>query len=287
MRLPRVCPNFRSRKAYVLTPSGATCQPPSGNRGRSGDWMSKDYVAENLAAPSLDHLFPNIIEVDKSVSTWPWLRRNIDHPFRVDRRNPTMGFIDRDEASVLYSNARLFRGREGIEIGAWRGWSTAHLIAAGLGSLHVVEPLLREGAWRAEFEQVVDRAGGKDTTVLVPESSPDAVTRLGEMGERWSFAFIDGDHDGDAPARDALALAPYLEATAMVLFHDLVSPHVAKGLRALEGRGFNVMAYQTAQMLGVAWRGEVAPVAHKPDPDQNWDVPDHLRRIPISGVAGA
>lgn len=249
--------------------------------------MSKDYVAENLAAPSLDHLFPNMIEVDKSVSTWPWLRRNIDHPFRVDRRNPTVGFIDRDEASVLYSNARLFRGREGIEIGAWRGWSTAHLIAAGLGSLHVVEPLLREGAWRAEFEQVVERAGGKDTTVLVPESSPDAVTRLGEMGERWSFAFIDGDHDGDAPARDALALAPYLEATAMVLFHDLVSPHVAKGLRALEGRGFNVMAYQTAQMLGVAWRGEVAPVAHKPDPDQNWDVPDHLRRIPISGVAGA
>ena len=24
----------------------------------------------------------------------------------------------------------------------WRGWSTAHLIASGLGSLHVVEPLL-------------------------------------------------------------------------------------------------------------------------------------------------
>jgi hypothetical protein len=44
------------------------------------------------------------------------------------------------------------------------------------------------------------------------------------------------------------------------------------------------MAYQTAQMLGVAWRGAVVPVAHKPDPSQRWRLPDHLKGIPISGV---
>ena len=107
---------------------------------------------------------------------------------------------------------------------------------------------------------------------------------MAQSGVRWSFAFIDGDHDGEAPTRDALALAPYLEPTAMVLFHDLVSPHVAKGLRALEAMGWNVMAYQTAQMVGVAWRGEVAPVAHRPDPSQHWRVPDHLKGIVISGA---
>lgn len=246
--------------------------------------MAKDYVADNLAAPSLDHLFPNMIEVDKSVSTWPWLRRDIDHAFRVDRRNPIVGFINRDEASILYSNARLFAGRRGLEIGAWRGWSTAHLIASGLSTLHVVEPLLADPDWQAEFLEVTHGAGGGATTILVPETSPEAVTRLGQSGVRWSFAFIDGDHDGDAPSRDALATAPFLEATAMVLFHDLVSPHVAKGLRGLEQRGWNVMAYQTAQMLGVAWRGEVAPVAHKPDPTQRWNIPDHLRGIAISGA---
>jgi predicted O-methyltransferase YrrM len=244
----------------------------------------RDYVAETLAAPSLDHLFPNMIEVDKSVSSWPWLRREIDHPFRVDRRNPIVGFINRDEASLLYSNARLLAGRKGLEIGAWRGWSTAHLIAAGLAPLDVVEPLLADPDWRAEFEDVVRGAGGESTTVLVGDVSPEAVVRLGENGERWSFAFIDGNHDGEAPTRDALAVAPYLEPTAMVLFHDLVSPHVAKGLRALGQLGWNVMAYQTAQMLGVAWRGEIAPVAHKADPLQNWRVPDHLAGIPISGV---
>jgi hypothetical protein len=246
--------------------------------------MLKDYVADNLAAPLLDHLFPNMIEADKSVSTWPYLRREIDHPFRVDRRNPTVGFINRDEASILYSNARLFAGRKGIEIGAWRGWSTAHLITSGLATLHVVEPLLADPDWRDEFVEVVRGAGGEGTTILIPDKSPDAVTRLGESGARWSFAFIDGDHDGEAPTRDALACATFLEPTAMVLFHDLVSPHVAKALLALERLDWNVMAYQTAQIVGVAWRGEVAPVAHKPDPTQQWRIPDHLKRISISGV---
>jgi len=222
---------------------------------------------------------------DKSVTTWSWLRREIDHPFRVDRRNPIVGFINRDEAAVLYCNARLFAGRKGIEIGAWRGWSTAHLVASGLGSLHVVEPLLADPVWRAELEGVARAAGGGEMTILVPEASPAAVERLGESGVRWSFAFLDGDHDGEAPTRDALALATYLESTAMVLFHDLVSPYVANGLRALEAVGWNVMAYQTAQMIGAAWRGEVAPVAHKPDPSQAWRVPDHLKGIVVSGVA--
>ncbi len=72
----------------------------------------------------------------------------------------------------------------------------------------------------------------------------------------------------------------------MVLFHDLVSPYVAKGLRALEAAGWRVMAYQTAQMVGVAWRGDVAPVAHTPDPTQTWSVPDHLSGIPIAGTSG-
>jgi hypothetical protein len=247
--------------------------------------MAKDYVAANLEAPVLDHLFPNMIEADKSTSTWPYFRKQIDHPFRVDRRNPTVGFINRDEASILYANARAFKGRSGIEIGAWRGWSTAYLVTSGIAPLHVIEPLLADADWRREFEQAIRGAGGASTTILVPETSPAAVVRLGEAGARWSFAFIDGDHDGEAPTQDALACAPYLETTAMVVFHDLVSPHVAAGLRALAAKGWNVMAYQTVQMMGVAWRGAIGPVAHKPDPSQHWAVPAHLAGIAISGAA--
>src|SRR5262249_37785699 len=157
-------------------------------------------------------------------------------------------------------------------IGAWRGWSSAYLVAAGIAPLHVVEPLLADADWRREFEQVIGGAGGASTTILAPEKNPEAGIPPGEARARGSFAVSDGDHDGQAPTQDALACARYLETTAMVVFHDLVSPHVAAGLRALAAKGWKVMAYQTAQMMGVAWRGTIEPVSHRPDPAQPWNV---------------
>ena len=144
--------------------------------------MAKDYVAADLETPVLDYLFPNMIEADKSASTWPYFRKQIDHPFRVDRRNPTVGFINRDEASILYANARAFKGRSGIEIGAWRGWSTAHLVASGIAPIHVIEPLLADRDWRREFEHAVRGAGGGSTTILVPETSPRSCHPPGRSG---------------------------------------------------------------------------------------------------------
>jgi hypothetical protein len=67
----------------------------------------------------------------------------------------------------------------------------------------------------------------------------------------------------------------------MIVFHDLVSPHVAAALRALAGKGWATRIYQTAQMMGVAWRGDISPIQHKPDPGQSWRVPEHL-----AGFAG-
>ena len=244
--------------------------------------MSTDYVSDNLDVPNLVSLFPNLIVGDKEAVTWPYFRKEIDHTWYVDRRNPEVGFINRDEAAILYSNAGLFPGRRGLEIGAWRGWSTCHLLLSGLASLHVIEPLLADADWNREFVAAVNGAGEANRAILVPGSSPAEVVRLGEEGRRWSFAFIDGDHDGQAPTNDALACEPYLEATAMILFHDLISPHVSAALRALDARGWRTMVYQTAQMMGVAWRGDIAPVRHKPDPSQRWSVPDHLAGFVIS-----
>ena len=228
-----------------------------------------------------------MIEADKALSTWPWFRKSVDHVWRVDRRNTIVGFISRDEAAVLYSNAKLFAGRKAIEVGALRGWSSVHLLASGVASLDIVEPLLAEPEWNAEFVATLKRSGGYARAHLTPEPSPDGVEKLGAAGARWSFAFIDGDHDGDAPKRDALTVEPFLEPTAMVVFHDLVSPFVAAGLMTLGARGWNIAAYQTAQMMGVAWRGDVKPVAHIPDPQQKvWDMTDHLDGLGIIGPEG-
>jgi predicted O-methyltransferase YrrM len=241
-----------------------------------------EYVSDNLIVPSLDFLFPNMVLGSKEAVTWPYFRKEIDHAWYVDRRNPQIGFINRDEAAILYSSAELFAGRRGLEIGAWRGWSTAHLVASRLASLDVVEPLLADPEWRREFVEAIEGAGGKDRAILAAGSSPEEVVRLGTSGRRWSFVFIDGDHDGEAPTRDALTVLHYLEPTALILFHDLVSPHVAAALRALQAEGLQTMVYQTAQMMGVAWRGDIAPVAHKPDQSQPWSVPDHLAGFAIS-----
>ncbi len=70
----------------------------------------------------------------------------------------------------------------------------------------------------------------------------------------------------------------------MVVFHDLVSPHVAKGLRALDGSGWNVMAYQTAQIVGVAWRGRLSPSRTSRTRASAGAFPSTCRDITISGV---
>jgi hypothetical protein len=244
--------------------------------------MATDYISEGLDVPDMAFLFPNMILGDKEAVTWPYFRKEIDHKWFVDRRNPEVGFINRDEAAILYSSARLFAGRRGIEIGAWRGWSTTHLLVSGLASLHVIEPLLKDPEWDREFSAAVNGTGEGDRAILVAGESPGEVVSLGESGSRWSFAFIDGDHHGEAPTRDALACEKYLEPTAMILFHDLISPYVAAALRALDSKGWKTMIYQTGQMMGVAWRGDIAPVRHKPDPSQNWHIPEHLAGFEVS-----
>ncbi len=244
--------------------------------------MPINYVSDNLSVPNLNSLFPNMIVGSKEAVTWPYFRKEIDHTWYVDRRNPEVGFINKDEAAILFSNARLFSGRRGLEIGAWRGWSTCHLLVSGLASLDVIEPLLADADWNREFVVAVEGTGEADRANLIPGTSPDEVIRLGDGGRRWSFVFIDGDHDGQAPTTDAITGERYLEPTAMILFHDLISPHVSAALRALDSKGWKTKVYQTAQMMGVAWRGDISPVQHRPDPSQKWSIPEHLAGFAVS-----
>ena len=54
---------------------------------------------------------------------------------------------------------------------------------------------------------------------------------------------------------------------ALVMFHDLVSPHVAAGLAVFAEAGWRVGLYNTMQVMGVAWRGTAAPASHVADKD--------------------
>lgn len=247
-----------------------------------GHVSRRDYVSPDLRLPRLDRYFPNMVEGDQALVSWPHFRKGLSHPWYVDRRWPTVGFLNKDEVSLLYANALQFRARKGLEIGVWRGWSAAHILKAGV-MLDLVDPVLSDPVIQAEIEASFRRAHVLSRATFHAGSSPEQVVSLAEAGRRWSFIFIDGDHEGEAPRRDALICARFAEESAMIMFHDLMAPAVADGLRTLRELGWSTRLYQTAQIMGVAWRGTVSPVAHLADPTQDWSVPAYLEDLVSRG----
>ncbi|MDX2243333.1 MAG: glycosyltransferase [Leptolyngbyaceae cyanobacterium bins.302] len=243
-----------------------------------------DYVSPGLAIVRPDAAFPHKVIADPHTCPWDYLRRDIPHNWYVDQRQPIVGFLSRDEAHILYNTALQFQGKRALEIGCWVGWSACHLALAGV-ILDVVDPLLE----RAEFFETVHAsltaAGVRDRVTLKPGYSPDAVHELATQAQRrWSLIFIDGNHDAPGPVEDAIACAQYAEADALIVFHDLASPEVSAGLDYFKQQGWQTRIYQTMQIMGVAGRGKVQPIAHQPDPQVSWTLPAHLQGYEVSGV---
>jgi glycosyltransferase involved in cell wall biosynthesis/predicted O-methyltransferase YrrM len=246
-----------------------------------------DYVSPGMDVVRLDGCFPHLAVGDPEKATWPYLRRGIPHNWYIDGRAPDTGFSNRDEAHILYNTALRFRGRHALEIGCWLGWSLCHLASAGL-FVDVIDPVLGRPDFLANVRQSLQAAGALDRVNFVAGFSPGQVHALSrQLNRRWPFFFIDGNHEPPYPVFDAAVCAEHAEADAVILFHDLASPHVADGLEYLRQCGWNVMVYLTAQIMGVAWRGNVRPVSHVPDPSVAWHLPHHLRTYPVSGRAAA
>lgn len=242
-----------------------------------------DYVSPGLALVRPDHAFPNKIVGNCQDCGWPYLRREVPHNWYVDRRHPVVGFLSRDEAHILYNTALQFRGQRALEIGCWMGWSACHLALAGV-ELDVVDPLLERPEFFDSVSQSLTAAGVRDRVTLYPGFSPGTVQALAAQEQRrWSLIFIDGNHEAPGPLEDAIACELLATEDALIIFHDLSSPDVAQGLDYLRDRGWNTLVYQTMQIMGVAWRGNVKPIHHTPDPAVSWTLPDHLRQYTVSG----
>jgi predicted O-methyltransferase YrrM len=238
-----------------------------------------DYVSPQFKTIRLDDYFPNMITGDPSTCPWPHMRRNTPHTWYRDRRVDGVGFLNRDEAHILYNTALRFAGAHALEIGCFLGWSACHLAAAGV-KLDVVDPLLSNPEVLKSVRESLAGAGLLSQVMLHSVESPHAVTVLGRDGKRrWSLLFIDGDHEFPGPMRDAVVCERYACADAAIVFHDVIAPAVAEAVYFLRDRGWNVRLYHTAQIMAVAWRGAVEPVDHVPDPDAAWPIPDHLRDL--------
>jgi glycosyltransferase involved in cell wall biosynthesis/predicted O-methyltransferase YrrM len=240
-----------------------------------------DYASPGLAFLRLDDSFPNLAATTAAAVPWKHVRDEIPHAFYVDRRLPGTGCVNRDEAILLHNLALPFRGRRGLEIGCWIGWSAAHIAAAGV-LLDVVDPALANPAMLETVRSSLRHAGVAEQVFLHDSASPAGIDQLARAGRRWAFIFIDGNHEAPHPLFDAATAVEFAEQDALVVFHDLASPDVAQALEYLRQRGWNTCIYSTTQIVGAAWRGQVTPPAHAPDPRVVWHVPKHLRQFPLA-----
>ena len=274
----------RNIKNYLsLVPQARSLQGSTEAGTNREAFPDGDYVARGLTVVMPDACFPNMVIGDKANHPWPYLGREVDHNWYCDRRSPQIGFLNRDEALLLHNLALQFRGKPGLEIGCWKGWSTCHVALAGV-VLDVVDPILAEEAHLEDVRDSLAAAGVLGNVRLYGAASPDAVRDLAKLSRgKWNFFFVDGDHKGAAPARDAEACVEHAAEDAMIVFHDLMSQDVEQGLQLLQRKGWNVRIYQTMRIMGVAWRGSAKPVAHLADPSIHWTLPNHLTRYPVSG----
>ena len=187
---------------------------------------------------------------------------------------------------MLYNNALSMRGRRGLEIGCHYGWSTGHLVAAGL-NLDVIDPGLGYPDQMRDVAESLARVGGPGEAKLWAGFSPSIVPAVrATQSAPWSFAFIDGYHEGRAPLDDAEAVSPFMADDALVMFHDLISPHVAAGLGHFAEAGWSVGLYNTMQIMGIAWRGAARPFAHVADRNMPAIEAGHLRRYRVLSSVG-
>lgn len=244
----------------------------------------KDYVSPGFQIIQPDQAFPNMVVGNPQTCKWTYLRRDIPHNWYVDKRQPTIGFLSRDEAHILYNTALKFKEKRALEIGCWLGWSACHIALAGL-ELDVIDPLLNREDIYESVSTSLQSVGVLESINLVGGYSPQKVEELAEKSKgKWPLIFIDGDHEAPGPLKDAIACEKYAEEDAIILFHDLSSPDVAQGLDYLKEKGWNTMIYQTMQIMGVAWRGNVEPVRHIPDQTVHWQLPVHLQHYVVSGT---
>ncbi len=238
-----------------------------------------DYEPPGLPNPGLLKYFPSLVASDPRRNRWPYLRLASPHIWRTDSRsrNQHIGVLSLEEAILLHHLALPYAGKRGLAIGCHFAWSTAHLLAAGL-HLDVVDPKLSVREQFEAVDQSLRQIPTKGSYGLWAAFSPSIIPAIRQTKPNpWSFVFIDGDHDGEAPSLDAQAVLPHCAPDATVVLHDLTSPDVTKGLAVYRAAGWNVRLYNTMQVIGVATRGAVTPAEYPPDPRMPVIADAHLR----------
>lgn len=176
---------------------------------------------------------------------------------------PGCGFWTHDEAAILWTVANQFDGRW-LDIGSRLGWTSAHLVAAGVDQVLGIDPEYAEDL--QFFSRAVKQCPEMIPVALSSEEFFE-VTRITQR--RFDAAVIDGCHDSPVPCMDGAGAADI--GARVILFHDFQGKPVRDAVFERLSLGWKARIYDTPNGIGLAWKDEsFVPPFHVPDPAIDW-----------------
>lgn len=162
-----------------------------------------------------------------------------------------------EEAALLYWAAHCCQPVLALEIGSYVGWTAAH-IAKGIetgGTLLCVDDFTESGDGARQMVRLgcnLERAGVSDTVRIVTGHSPEILEAA--VGDLVDLAFIDGEHKGDQPLRDAKAVAALMAPDGIIAMHDTWMPDVARACDWLLWHKWTMVVLPTPERLAFFYR---------------------------------
>lgn len=231
-----------------------------------------------LDAPDIAQYFPHLQERVMPHSLGQpvlsdWADMPDDHELKLYKN---CGFLNRDEAAILYQCAKQVGGRW-LDIGAHTGWTALHIAAAGDTAVIALDPMFANNEFHTRALANITRAGSAGQIRLMPLTSRMYLgdSSLGDLAELhepyFSGVMIDGDHCWMNPLYDAVWSLKSLKRTGVILLHDFIGGPVREATKYLMCEGMKCRIYcASSQLLAVCWRGEFTPPDYTPDPNINW-----------------
>lgn len=194
-----------------------------------------------------------------------WADMPDDHELKLYKN---CGFLNRDEASILYQCAKQVGGMW-LDIGAHTGWTALHMAAAA-ARVFALDPMIAHEGFRKRAEDNVCRARLYDRVLLKPWTSTMYFT-LEKPEQLFDGVMIDGDHCWMNPLYDAVQSFKHLASTGVILLHDFIGGPVREATKYLMCEGMKCRIYcASSQLLAVCWRGTFTPPDYTPDPKIDW-----------------
>jgi predicted O-methyltransferase YrrM len=146
-------------------------------------------------------------------------------------RPNSVSSMSREGGTLLYDLVRQLRPQRTLETGMAYGVSTLFICQAlrdnGSGRHTAIDPFQARN-----FESIglanLDRAGLRDLLRFIEAPSDEILPSLHRAGERFDFAFIDGNHRFDHALVDFFFIDRMLEAGGLVAVDDLAIAPVRK-----------------------------------------------------------